>query len=600
MAVTNLGPCEWFVWDIRRSHLMDLETVDKAAAEFLKEQPEGEPPAFAQFLVQQHLLTPFQAERLLQGKSQDLVLGPYTLLEAVGTGSMGTVYRALSSKDHKAYAVKVLPRRSMWNARMARRQVTTFEKCKHPAVVPFVDVGTAGAMHFLAWPFFEGESLQSLVQREGRLEPKKAADYALQIAEGLAICHQNGLIHGMLKPSNLMVGPDQRIRILDYGVGALLSQGDSESLIDTRSTANVLAAGLDCVSPECILDPSKQSGAGDQYSLGCVLYFCLASRLPFEGSASEKLQAHQTKQPDPIRTVNPDVPEALAKVVDRLMQKEPAGRYFDMNQVIAALSSMEKSEAASTTVASGALPSRTGSTASGLHQVSAVSENLPPVQPRLSETSGAFRPLPNAAASGLHQVPVARENPAPFSPPIAETTSALPSQPASVIPVIPVFPVANNETTGSTGNTGTVPKNVSPPGPKESGLAPLPPGTTQILGKVSRRAASEFSVFDMPALDVPNVPARPQEGEPQTVKPKLQPPTSPEGLVSVKDEVIGEQLPSLLPGAQGHTPRGRGRGEGEPTGPQPSLEERLGRNGTLILTLIAGVVAFLLYLIFKP
>ncbi len=133
MAVTNLGPCEWFVWDIRRSHLMSAEAVEEAVGAFLKQQPEGEPPALAQYMVQEHLLTPFQAERLLQGKSQDLVLGPYTLLEAVGTGSMGTVYRAISSKDHKPYAVKVLPRRSMWNARMARRQVTAFEKCKHPA-----------------------------------------------------------------------------------------------------------------------------------------------------------------------------------------------------------------------------------------------------------------------------------------------------------------------------------------------------------------------------------------------------------------------------------------------------------------------------------
>ena len=151
MAVTNLGPCEWFVWDIRRSHLMDLETVDDAVAAFLKQQPEGEPPALAQYLIQEHLLTPFQAERLLQGKSQDLVLGPFTLLEAVGTGSMGTVYRARSSKDQKPYAVKVLPRRSMWNARMARRQVTTFEECKHTALVPFVDVSTAVAMHCLSW-----------------------------------------------------------------------------------------------------------------------------------------------------------------------------------------------------------------------------------------------------------------------------------------------------------------------------------------------------------------------------------------------------------------------------------------------------------------
>ena len=182
MTSTNLGACEWFVWDIRRSHLIDNETLDQAVAAFLMQQPQGEPPALAQHMVEAKLLTPFQAERLLQGKSHDLVLGPYALLEAVGAGSMGAVYRAVSTKDHKPYAVKILPRRSMWNARMARRQVTAFEKCKHPAVVPFVDVGTAGANHYLAWPFVEGESLQSLVQREGKLGPERAAQLALQTA----------------------------------------------------------------------------------------------------------------------------------------------------------------------------------------------------------------------------------------------------------------------------------------------------------------------------------------------------------------------------------------------------------------------------------
>jgi serine/threonine-protein kinase len=137
MASTNLGACESFVWDIRRSHLIDNGTLDQAVATFLGRQPQAEPPALAQQMMEEKLLTPFQAERLLQGKSHDLVLGPYALLEAVGAGSMGAVYRAVSNKDHKPYAVKVLPRRSTWNARMARRQVTTFEKCKHPAVVPF-------------------------------------------------------------------------------------------------------------------------------------------------------------------------------------------------------------------------------------------------------------------------------------------------------------------------------------------------------------------------------------------------------------------------------------------------------------------------------
>src|SRR5436853_3262100 len=102
----------------------------------------------------------------------------------------------------------------MWNVRIARRKVRSFEQCQHPAVVPFVDVGTSGGMHYLAWPLVEGEPLDRLVQRQGRLEPGLAAHYAVQTAEGLEVCHRHNLFHGLLKPSNLMVGRDGQVRLL--------------------------------------------------------------------------------------------------------------------------------------------------------------------------------------------------------------------------------------------------------------------------------------------------------------------------------------------------------------------------------------------------
>src|SRR5213080_4512941 len=193
MAITELGACEWFVWDLRRSNLIDRGHLDQLINEFLKKQPTAEPPALAQFLVGQGILSHFQAERLLQGKTQGLVLGPYTLIDALGSGSMGTVYKALCKTDNKWYAVKVLPRRSMWNVRIARRKVRAFEQCPHPAVVPFVDVGTSGGMHYLAWPLVEGETLDKVGEREGKLGPGRAAQYGLQAAEGLEVCHQQGL-----------------------------------------------------------------------------------------------------------------------------------------------------------------------------------------------------------------------------------------------------------------------------------------------------------------------------------------------------------------------------------------------------------------------
>src|SRR5690348_314486 len=187
MLSTDLGACEWFVWDLRRSNLIDRGQLDQVIGEFLNKNPGAEPPALAQFLVGQGILTDFQADRLLQGKTQGFVLGPFTLMDALGSGSMGTVYKAQSKTDSGWYAVKVLPRRSMWNVRIARRKVRAFEQCKHPSVVPFVDVGTSGGMHYLAWPYVEGEGLDRVVQRLGKLTPPDAAQLALQVAEGLDI-----------------------------------------------------------------------------------------------------------------------------------------------------------------------------------------------------------------------------------------------------------------------------------------------------------------------------------------------------------------------------------------------------------------------------
>ena len=186
---------------------------------------------------------------------------------------MGQVYKANSKNDNSQYAVKVLPRRSMWNVRLARRQVRSFANFTHPAVVPFVDVGTAGGLHYLAWPLAEGQTLEALVQHHGRLAPNQAVLYAVQVAQGLTVAHQNNLFHGLVKPSNVMIGSDNQARILDFGIGSLLVENEGESLVDTMSTANTLTSGLDCTSPESIMEPTSRTPAGDQYSLGCVLYF---------------------------------------------------------------------------------------------------------------------------------------------------------------------------------------------------------------------------------------------------------------------------------------------------------------------------------------
>ena len=359
MVTTELGACEWFVWDLRRSNLIDRGQLDQVIGEFLSKNPRAEPPALAEYLIDKAILTNFQAERLLQGKTQGFVLGPFTLMDALGAGSMGTVYKAQSKTDNLWYAVKVLPRRSMWNVRIARRKVRSFEQARHPSVVPFVDVGTAGGMHYLAWPYVEGETLDKYMNQEGKIQPNLAANFAQQVAEGLDVCHQQGLIHGLLKPSNLMINAEHEVKILDFGIGCLLAETEGESLVDTMSTANSVASGLDCASPESIMDPTNLTPPGDQYGLGCILYFMLTGQYPFaDGSAAEKMMAHQFKDPTPIKELNPEVPTDLAAVVGRLMKKTPGERFGSAAEVVENLKTIGKTLQAAPPKTSRSLPGR--------------------------------------------------------------------------------------------------------------------------------------------------------------------------------------------------------------------------------------------------
>jgi serine/threonine-protein kinase len=339
-ADAALGHCAWFVWDLRRSELIARERADAAVVAYLQTNPEAEPPELAEHLIREGLLTNLQSERLLQGKTDGFVLGPYTLTDVLGAGSMGTVYRARSKTDNRLYALKVLPRRSLWNVRLAKRWVKSFSQCKHPAVVAFNDVGTSGGLHYLAWPFVEGRSLDKAVAAKGKLPPGQASLIAMQCAEALYMCHQLGLYHGLLKPSNLLVDHDGRLRLLDCGIGCLLGHSPDESMVDTMSTANAIVAGLDCASPERIADPKDVTPLGDQYSLGCVLYYLLTGRFPFPGKAAvEKMVGHQLKQATPVRELDASIPEGLADIVAKLMQKDPAARYPSCLEVVEALRS---------------------------------------------------------------------------------------------------------------------------------------------------------------------------------------------------------------------------------------------------------------------
>lgn len=464
MVTSDLGACEWFVWDLRRSGLIDRGPLDQIVSEFLRRNPRAEAPALAEYLVDQGTLTAFQAERILNGKSQGLVLGPYVLLDAIGAGSMGQVYRANSKNDNNLFAVKVLPRRSMWNVRLARRQVRSFGNFTHPAVVPFVDVGTAGGLHYLAWPLVEGQTLEAIVQKEGKLPFNQAALYAVQVAQGLTVAHQNNLFHGLVKPSNIMIGSDNQARILDFGIGCLLVENEGESLVDTMSTANTLTSGLDCASPESIMEPTNRTPAGDQYSLGCVLYYILTGRVPFpEGSAVEKMMAHQTKEPLPIRELSPNVPTGLEEIVKRLMAKAPEARFTGCDELVEAL----EPYLGDLNQIPGGVPGAKSGSRSGLPGLSSGSRQGLPGRSNPGQKITLPSKAPPAAPASSPAVPpnVRTPNPQPSSPSQpARGPAKLPSRASFQLPAL----------SDSTVDTGLPAKSPTPVESPRTALPKLP------------------------------------------------------------------------------------------------------------------------------
>ncbi len=336
MLPNDEGTCNWLAEELAAARIVEREQLDPHLADFTAECPYADADAFATHLARVGLLSKYQARRALDGDAKKLVLGAYLIVEVIGNGSLGPVYKAIGRADQKSYAVKVLPRRS-WSIRLARSQVRSFgELAGHDGVVPFIDVGAAHGLHYLVWPFTEGRTLEKIVQEFGPLSSAEIARIGVRIAETLRVCLTRGLIHGLIKPCNVLVAQDGQTRLLDFGIGALLAENaEDEPIVDTVSRAESLAAILECAAPECVADSSKWTPAGDQYSLGCTLYFTATGRYPFPGgSFVEKIVSHQTRAPAPVRSLNPDIAPGIADVIERLMQKIPADRYPKMEALI--------------------------------------------------------------------------------------------------------------------------------------------------------------------------------------------------------------------------------------------------------------------------
>ena len=256
MATTDLGACEWFVWDLRRSNLINRGQLDQVVGEFLKNIRAPNRPNWPNIWSASRSSRSSSPIASCKGRPRASSWGriPSWIPSAPAAWVPST--RRSPSRTTSGTPSRCCRGEHVEMCAWPADRAASFESFNQAAIVPFVDVGTSGGLHYLAWPLVEGESMESVLQREGKMAPDVAVYYVLQVAQGLNVCHQHGIFHGLLKPSNLMLDSNGQVHILDFGIGSLLAENEGESLVDTMSTANTLTSGLDCASPESIMEPT--------------------------------------------------------------------------------------------------------------------------------------------------------------------------------------------------------------------------------------------------------------------------------------------------------------------------------------------------------
>ncbi len=296
--------------------------------------------AIADHLIRADKLTRFQTHKILQGVTVGLVLGPYHLLTPLGRGGMGTVYLARDSRSGAFVALKILPPKI---ARTEERLLVRFQremelsqKIKHPHLARAVEVGVFQNVHYIAMEYIPGQTLYRLVAGQGTLPVARAAHLFTEVASALAHAHGQNVIHRDLKPSNIMVTPHDHAKVLDLGLA--FTEGEEVDDKEVVGGKGYIVGSIDYMAPEQTRDPTGVDNRADLYALGCCMYFALTGKPPFpDGSVYEKVRAHRHETPAPVRSKNPQVPEAFADIVHRLLAKLPADRYASAIEVAYAL-----------------------------------------------------------------------------------------------------------------------------------------------------------------------------------------------------------------------------------------------------------------------
>jgi eukaryotic-like serine/threonine-protein kinase len=292
--------------------------------------------ALGQRLVEAGYLNRWQVEQLKEGRTK-FTLGPYRIVNALGQGGMGHVFKAEHKLLGRTEAIKVLPKsRSTPEAIAAfQREIRAQAQLDHPNLVRATYADHEGDTFFFVTEYVPGTDLRKLVRRNGPLSAAIAATIISQAAEALHYAHRRGLVHRDVKPGNLLVTPDGHTKVTDLGLAWFIID---ELGGPVRERSRTLVGTADYMAPETISNPEQVRPISDIYSLGCTLYYAVTGKVPFPGGVTaEKMQRHLNEVPLNPLHFNPDLSEEFCDLIAAMMDKNPDTRMPTAAAVVEAL-----------------------------------------------------------------------------------------------------------------------------------------------------------------------------------------------------------------------------------------------------------------------
>lgn len=317
------------------------------------EQEQPDPQALARMLVTEGALTRFQAERLLAGKFRELRIGPYILTDLIGVGGMGAVYAGVGEEDRSRVAIKVLSPDHKQDAGMRTRfrmEARAGQQLRHPHLVRTLEYGSTddvfGEMDYMVQELFPGIALHELLSVHGPLMWSMACDMISQAAAGLQHLHDRGLIHRDVKPDNLLVDVEGRLKLIDFGL-ALTAEAVTNGKVEEggEEFSLTMLFGHDCLGTPDYMAPEQAANSlladprSDIYGLGCTFFTLLAGRRPYSApNRGQLIEAHREQPVPRVSQTAQGIPRELDEIIHRMMAKRPEDRFPSMDAVVLALS----------------------------------------------------------------------------------------------------------------------------------------------------------------------------------------------------------------------------------------------------------------------